>query len=362
MIAPRRVCARAMPVRHNIGPYLADSSAMTSAPAFSHVARRRLLFGAGASAVALASSAVPGATAEFGAWLRSLRAEAAGKGISGSVLDDALAGLQPVARVLELDRRQPESIQTLEQYLASRLTPSKIENGRRRMVEHAALLARVRQRFDVQPQYLVSLWGIESDYGRFMGDFQTVASLATLAHDGRRSAYFREELLNALRVLEQRRMRSADLRGSWAGAMGQCQFMPSNYLAHAIDFGGDGKADIWADLGDVFASMSNFLLKLGWRPRQEWGQEVRLPGGFDRALVDPEGVRKPIAAWKALGVRRLDGGELPGDQQMAGLSQPDGAGTRAFLALDNFGVLRRWNTPQRFRIAVGLLADRIAGA
>jgi membrane-bound lytic murein transglycosylase B len=335
---------------------------MTSAPASSRVARRRFVFAAGAAAMAVSARPTEAATTEFGAWLRSLRAEAAGKGISGGVLDDALAGLQPIARVIELDRRQPESVQTLEQYLASRLTPSKIENGRRRMVEHAALLARVRQRFDVQPQYLVSLWGIESDYGRFMGDFQTVASLATLAHDGRRSAYFREELLNALRVLEQRRMRSADLRGSWAGAMGQCQFMPSNYLAHAIDFGGDGKADIWSDLGDVFASMGNFLLKLGWRPRQDWGQEVQLPAGFDRALVDPEGVRKPVAAWRDLGVRRMGGGALAGDQQMAGISQPDGTGTRAFLTFDNFGVLRRWNTPQRFRIAVGLLADRLANA
>ena len=326
------------------------------------LARRRFLTGAGAACASLACAPITGATTEFGAWLRGLRAEAAGKGISAAVLDDALAGLQPLARVLELDRRQPESIQTLEQYLASRLTASKIENGRRRIAEHAALLARVRQRFDVQAPYLVALWGIESDYGRFMGDFQTVACLATLAHDGRRSAFFREELLSALRILQARRMRGADLRGSWAGAMGQCQFMPSNYLAHAVDFGEDGKADIWADLGDVFASMGNFLVKLGWRGGEGWGYEVRLPEGFDRALVDPETVRRPVSAWHDLGVRRADGGRLSGDDPSAGISQPDGAGGRAFLTTGNFRVLRRWNTPQRFRIAVGLLADRLAAA
>jgi membrane-bound lytic murein transglycosylase B len=334
------------------------STASTS-PGF---ARRRVLAGAGALCAGLAARPAAGASEDFGAWLRGVRAEAAREGISAAVLDDALAGLQPLARILELDRRQPESVQTLEQYLASRLTTTKIENGRRRLAEHAALLARVRQRFDVQAPYLVALWGIESDYGRFMGDFQTVASLATLAHDGRRSAFFRGELLSALRILQSRRMRSADLRGSWAGAMGQCQFMPSNYLAHAVDFGGDGKADIWADLGDVFASMANFLGKLGWRGDEGWGYEVRLPEGFDRGLIDPETVRKPVAAWRELGVRRPDGGRLTGDDAGAAISQPDGAGSRAFLITGNFRVLRRWNTPQRFRIAVGLLADRIAGA
>jgi membrane-bound lytic murein transglycosylase B len=336
---------------------------MTYAPRSIRIARRGLVAGAmSVAASGLLPVAASAATQDFGAWLKALRAEAAGKGISNAVLDDALAGLQPVARVLELDRRQPESVQTLEQYLASRLTQTKIENGRRRMAEHGALLARVQQRFNVQPQVIVALWGVESDYGRFMGDFQIVGCLATLAHDGRRSAFFRGELLNALRILDLRRMRSGELRGSWAGAMGQCQFMPSNYLAHAVDFGGDGKADIWADLGDVFASMSNFLGKLGWRGGEGWGYEVQLPAGFDRALVDPEAVHRPVQEWQALGVRRVGGGRLSGDDAAAGLSQPDGPGTRAFLTTHNFRVLRRWNTPQRFRIAVSLLADRLVSA
>ena len=332
---------------------------MPHAPPSPVLARRRLLAGSGALASGLTPAAPGFAATEFGAWLRALRAEASGKGISGAVLDDALGGLQPIARVLELDRKQPESVQTLEQYLASRLTQTKIENGRRRLAEHAGLLAQVKARYGVQPNYLVSLWGMESDYGRFMGDFQTVACLATLAHDGRRSAFFRDELFNALRILEARRMRSGELRGSWAGAMGQCQFMPSNYLAYAVDFDGTGKPDIWADLGDVFASMSNFLGKLGWRAGEEWGYEIQLPAGFDRSLIDPETVRRPISVWQEMGVRRVGGGRLTGDDPSAGISQPDGAGTRAFLTIGNFRVLRRWNTPQRFRIAVGLLADRI---
>jgi membrane-bound lytic murein transglycosylase B len=333
---------------------------MQSASDLSRLGRRPFL--AGAAALAVVPSSTSAATGDFRTWLQGLRAEAASKGISRPVLDDALLGLQPIPRVIELDRRQPESVQTLAQYLASRLTQTKIENGRRRLADNAALLARVEQRFKVQARYIVALWGMESDYGRFMGDFPIVGSLATLAHDGRRSAFFREELLNALRILERKRMRSSDLRGSWAGAMGQCQFMPSNYLAYAIDLEGDGKADIWGDVADVFASMGNFLGKLGWRGDEHWGYEVELPPGFDRGLVDPDNARRPIAEWQALGVRRLGGGQLVGQDPSAGLSQPDGAGTRAFLTTTNFRVLRRWNTPQRFRIAVGLLADRIGAA
>jgi len=317
---------------------------------------------AGAAALCLPSALTRAAQTDFQTWLHALRNEAASKGISRPVLDDALGSLLPLARVIELDRRQPESVQTLDQYLATRLTQTKIDNGRRRIAEHRDTLARVGQRYDVAARFVVALWGLESDYGRFMGDFSTVASLATLAHDGRRSSFFREELLNALRVLERRRMRSSDLRGSWAGAMGQCQFMPSNYLNHAVDFDGDGKADIWTQHGDVFASISNFLVKLGWQSKEGWGYEVTLPATLDRALIDPDGVRRPISEWQALGVRRRDGAALTGADQAAGLSQPDGSGTRAFLTTANFRVLRRWNTPQRFRIAVCLLADRFVDA
>ncbi|MBL8700190.1 MAG: lytic murein transglycosylase [Alphaproteobacteria bacterium] len=323
--------------------------------------RRAAVAGLLLAPIAPAMPAFAAAT-DFNSWLQGLRSEAQAKGISRRVIDDALAGLAPIPRIIELDRRQPEVVQTLEAYLASRITQTKIDNGRRRLVDNAGLFAQVQQRFNVQPSFITALWGLESDYGRFMGDFSTVASLATLAYDGRRSAFFREELLNALRVLERKGMRSAELRGSWAGAMGQCQFMPSNYLAYAVDHDGDGKADIWNNLGDVFASIANFLGKLGWKGDEGWGYEVTLPAGFERGLVDPESVRRPVTEWQALGVRRLGGGALTGRDAAASLSQPDGAGSRAFLVTSNFRTLRRWNSPQRFRIAVGLLADRLSAA
>lgn len=327
----------------------------------SRLGRRAAL--AAATAGVLAPTLVArAASTDFRTWLQGVRAEAQAKGISKRVIDDALGNIAPNPKIIELDRRQPEVVQTLETYLASRITQTKIDNGRRRLADNAGLFTQVRQAFNVQPAFVTALWGLESDYGRFMGDFSTVQSLATLAHDGRRSAFFREELLNALRVLERKGMRSAELRGSWAGAMGQCQFMPSNYLAYAVDHDGDGRADIWANLGDVFASISNFLLKLGWRGEEGWGYEVVLPSGFDRGLIDPEAVRRPVAEWQALGVRRVDGSALTGRDPAASLSQPDGAGTRAFLVTNNFRVLRRWNSPQRFRIAVGLLADRLVAA
>lgn len=315
-----------------------------------------------AGAAALLAPGARAADGDFASWVRALRGEALQKGISARTLDAALAGLAPQPKILELDRRQPESVQSLEQYLATRLTATKIENGRRRRVDNAELLEQVHARFGVQPHVVVALWGLESDYGRFMGDFSVVSSLATLAYDGRRSAYFRDELLEALRILERGRIKPPDLRGSWAGAMGQCQFMPSNYLRLAVDFDGDGVADIWRSLPDVFASASNKLAKDGWKAGQGWGLEVRLPAGIDEALIDPNGAgpRKPVAEWRDLGVRAVDAPALPGDSREAWISRPDGVGTRAFLVFDNFAVLRRWNTPQRFRIAVGLLADALA--
>lgn len=344
---PSILCPRIETMTKFIGPSL--------------LGRRRTVAGLALGAFAPAIPAAA-ATTDFKTWLQGLRAEALSKGISRGVVDDALGNLAPIPRIIELDRKQPEVVQTLETYLASRITQTKVDNGRKRLADNAGLFAQVQQRFNVQPAFITALWGLESDYGRFMGDFSTVASLATLAHDGRRSAFFREELLNALRVLERKRMRSAELRGSWAGAMGQCQFMPSNYLAYAVDHDGDGKADIWANLGDVFASIANFLGKLGWRGDEGWGYEVTLPAGLDRGLIDPESVRRPIAEWQNLGVRRVGGGPLSGRDTAASLSQPDGAGTRAFLVTNNFRVLRRWNSPQRFRIAVGLLADRLGAA
>lgn len=297
---------------------------------------------------------------EFDAWLKSFRQEAVAKGIPAAVVDQSLAGVAPIPRVLELDRRQPETTLTFNEYITRVVNPGRIESGRARLAEHRDLLARVSHTYGVQPRFIVALWGIETDFGRITGNFSIIAALATLAYDGRRSAFFREELLNALRIVAKGHVGAQELRGSWAGAMGQSQFMPSTYLAYAVDFDGDGKADIWSSRPDVFASAANYLAKVGWRGDETWGREVRLPPGFDRALIDHNKMQKPLTDWQALGVRRADGGDLPARDLTAALVQPGGAEGPTFLIYNNYRVLLRWNRSLYFATAVGFLADRIS--
>jgi membrane-bound lytic murein transglycosylase B len=295
----------------------------------------------------------------FEAWVKAFRQEAIGKGIPVAVVDQSLAGVAPIPRVLELDRRQPETTLTFDEYIARVVNGARVETGRARLQDNRDLLARVGQAYGVQPRFIVSLWGIETDFGRLTGNFSIISALATLAYDGRRSAFFREELLNALRIVARGHITPQELRGSWAGAMGQSQFMPSSYLAYAVDFDGDGRADIWNTRADVFASAANYLSKAGWRGDETWGREVHLPGGFDRTLVDHTKVQKPLAEWHTLGVRRKDGGNLPARDLSASLIQPGGAEGPSFLIYNNYRVLLRWNRSLYFATAVGFLADRI---
>jgi membrane-bound lytic murein transglycosylase B len=321
--------------------------------------RRSFLAGLTASCAALPLRAADAAEQEFDAWLKGFRQEAIGKGIAASIVDQSLAGVAPIPRVLELDRRQPESTLTFDDYIARVVNPGRVESGRARLQEHRDLLDRVSRTYGVQPRFIVSLWGIETDFGRLTGNFSIISALATLAYDGRRSAFFREELLNALRIVAGRHVTPQELRGSWAGAMGQSQFMPSTYLAYAVDFDGDGKADIWGSRADVFASAANYLSKVGWRADETWGREVRVPAGFDRTLVDHNKVQKPLAEWQALGIRRVDGGDLPARELSASVVQPGGADGPSFLIYNNYRVLLRWNRSLYFATAVGFLADRI---
>ena len=296
---------------------------------------------------------------EFDAWLKAFRQEAGAKGIPAGVIEASFAGVAPIPRVLELDRRQPETTLTFDDYITRVVNPGRVESGRARLQEHRDLLARVSQAYGVQPRFIVSLWGIETDFGRLTGNFSIISALATLACDGRRSAFFREELLNALRIVAKGHVAPQELRGSWAGAMGQSQFMPSTYLAYAVDFDGDGKAEIWSSRADVFASAANYLSKVGWRGNETWGRAVRLPAGFDRALVDHNKVQKPLTEWQALGLRRPDGGDLPQRDMAASVIQPGGADGPSFLIYNNYRVLLRWNRSLYFATAVGFLADRI---
>ena len=303
--------------------------------------------------------AVPGSAEDFQIWLGKLRVEAEGKGISQSVLDEALAGIQPIPRVIELDRRQPEFTLTFTQYRDRVVPQSRIKKGRVKYQENRDLLEEIGGKIGVQPRFIVALWGIETDFGRVTGGFKVIPALATLAHDGRRSAFFRKELLNALQILHEGHIAPKEMMGSWAGAMGQSQFMPSSFLAHAVDYDGDGRRDIWTTRPDVFASAANYLAKSGWRADQTWGREVKLPRDFDFALADLK-VRKSIGGWQALGVRQPDGGDLPTRQLSASIVLPEkGKMSPAYLVYSNYRTTLRWNRSTYFALAVGLLSDGI---
>ena len=298
--------------------------------------------------------------AAFDAWLDGVRRDAAAAGISQGTIDAALTGRAPIERVLELDRRQPEFTRTFWSYLERAVTPGRVERGRALMAEHGELLRRIRQRYNVQPSYLVAFWGLESAFGKYTGGYSVIGALATLAYDDRRGAFFRSQLLDALRILDQGHIGVVEMEGSWAGAMGQLQFMPSTFVNYAVDFDGDGRRDIWTDLPDVFASAANYLSSIGWRGDEKWGREVLLPADFDWELASLK-LRKPIAEWRRLGVRRADGSALPAADISGAIIVPGGHKGPAFLVYGNFDKILNWNRSLLYAIAVGHLADRIAG-
>lgn len=310
----------------------------------------------------LAFAGQPAAAADFPSWLDELRKEALAKGISAATVDKTLANLEPIPRVIELDRSQPEFTLTFRNYMDRVVTPARIEKARARFDQHKTLLDEVSKKHGVQARFIVALWGIESDFGRLTGGFDVIPALATLAHDGRRSAYFRGELLNALRIVDQGHIAPPNMRGSWAGAMGQVQFMPSSFLRFAVDFDGDGKKDLWSTLPDVFASAANYLARSGWNGDQTWGRQVRLPEGFDPALLQPK-VRKSLKEWQQLGVRRANGTDLPTVDIQASLVRPTEGKTTGdepvFLVYGNYETILKWNRSHFFALAVGHLADAI---
>ncbi|MEM7222360.1 MAG: lytic murein transglycosylase [Pseudomonadota bacterium] len=297
---------------------------------------------------------------DFDQWLKELRLEARAAGVSEATLDAALLGIAPLERVIELDRRQPEFTQTFWGYLDKRVTPQRIERGRALMLEHGALLDQIRERYNVQPRFLVAFWALESNFGDYTGKIPVIASLVTLAYDQRRSAFFRAQLLDALRILEARHINNEQMKGSWAGAMGQLQFMPSTFVAYAKDGDQDGRIDLWVSLPDVFASAANYLSKIGWRGDQTWGREVRLPEGFDFNMATLA-IWKPIGEWQNLGVRRADGRDLPNADIEGSIIVPAGHGGPAFLVYDNFRATLVWNRSINYALSVGYLADRLVG-
>lgn len=311
-----------------------------------------------ASANQAAGSADPG----FAAWLQDLREEALAKGISAATLDAALKDVAPVARVIEKDRSQREFTLTFTRYLRSSVTETRVERARRLMEEHRDLLQRVEARFGVQPRFLVSFWGLESNFGDYTGGFSVIRALATLAHDSRRSAFFRAELLHALQILDEGHITLDRMLGSWAGAMGQVQFIPSTFVNFAIDFDGDGRRDIWNSLPDIFASAANYLSQEGWRGDETWGREVALPPEFDFGLASLK-IAKPLEDWARVhGLRKSDGSPLPMADLDASIVLPSGHRGPAFLVYRNYRTILIWNRSILYALAVGHLADRIVGA
>jgi len=309
-------------------------------------------------ALALQAGAGRAADVDFGTWLAGVRQEAIAQGLRPQSVTRALAGVHPIDRVLELDRHQPETTLTFEQYIDLVVSPQRLQQGRENLAEHRALLEQVARRYAVQPRFIVALWGIESNYGKGSGDYPEISALATLAYDGRRSAYFRKELMAALKIVDQGWVRPEDMVGSWAGAMGQCQFMPTSYLRFAVSYNDDGRRDIWHRHEDIFASIANYLAQSGWHGDESWGRRVLLPTGFDASLAGLEN-RKPLAEWQRLGIRALDGRDLVTRERDASLLLPDGPDGAALLAFDNFRATLKWNNSSFFAAAVGYLADGI---
>jgi membrane-bound lytic murein transglycosylase B len=296
--------------------------------------------------------------ASFQAFLVSMRAEARHAGIADATLDRAFAGLAPNQGVIDRDRHQPEFTMTWARYRALVISDQRIANGRTAFQQHRALLARIEDRYGVSPGVIMGIWGLESSFGVELGSFHVVEALATLAWEGRRAAFFRGELLAALRILNHGDVSPARMTGSYAGAMGQPQFMPSAYLRYAVDFEGNGRRDIWTSTPDTLASIANYLADSGWRPGGSWGHPVTLPAGFVTA-DSGRGNRQPVGAWIRRGVGSADGRALAPAETQAALILPDGPSGDAFLAYGNFAAIRRYNPSDYYAIAVGLIGDGI---
>jgi membrane-bound lytic murein transglycosylase B len=306
---------------------------------------------------------------EFPAFVEALRTDALARGISPATVNSALTGLEPSPSVIQRDQSQAESVLTIDDYVSRRLTRTFVRSAKQNAARQRSLLRRVSTEYGVPSRVIVAVWGLESNFGRFSGVRPTVQALATLAWEGRRGPFFRGELMDALEIVDRGYIGLDQLRGSWAGAMGQPQFMPSSYLKWAQDFDQDGDRDIWRSEHDIFASIANYLKAHGWSPDATWGREVRLPAGGVDELREAAGMRSegcraeremtnrlPLARWQELGVRTTAGAALPRAALDASLIH---TGKRAFLVYSNYEALLEYNCAHSYALAVALLADRI---
>ncbi len=294
-------------------------------------------------------------------WLSQFKAKAYKEGIDKDVLDNAFKEWKPIDKVLYYDQRQPEFSRTFWGYMNSAISNDRIARGQMLLKKHAKLLKEVERKFGVQPRFLVAFWGLESNFGDYTGGFPVVGALATLAHDTRRRDFFTKELMLALKILNQGHISFDKMLGSWAGAMGQTQFMPSTFTGYAFDGDSDGRKDLWGSLPDVMYSSSNYLSTIGWKGDETWGREVKLPENFDWEIADLK-VKKTLKEWQAIGIRKVNGNNLPNVEGMlASVVLPAGHKGPAFLVYNNFRKIMVWNRSILYAIAVGHLADRLKG-
>ncbi|QEY19002.1 lytic murein transglycosylase [Cellvibrio sp. KY-GH-1] len=297
---------------------------------------------------------------DFSKCLVELTTKAKAAGVSSKTINNSLANAKLNMQVVQLDRKQPEFTTSFADYFNRRVTAQRVNEGRALLSKHHELLMRIEQQYGVPAPYLLAFWGLETNFGNYFGNIPVVDSLATLACDARRSAFFTTELINALRILDAGDIAPNKMIGSWAGAMGNFQFMPSSFLQNAVDFDGDHKRDLWNSKPDALASAANFLRNLGWRADQRWGREVKLPRDFPFLEAGLKNT-KATNEWRKLGVMRADNAALPTTEFTASLLVPAGHQGPAFLVYDNFNVIMRWNRSEFYAIAVGQLADQIAG-
>lgn len=324
--------------------------------------------------VAACVGAKPAVAAEknFEVWLEAVRVEALKRGIKREIVAKALTGFKPIRRIIQRDRNQPEFKLTMARYQRRVVTSRNITIGRKKAKIYAKLLNSVAAKYGVQPRFILAIWAIETRYGAIEADVPLIPSLATLAFDARRSKYFRRQVFAALEMVNRGYIDLNSLFGSWAGAMGQPQFMPSSYLAFAQDFDGDGRRDIWKNEGDVFASIANYLAKHGWQSDMTWGRAVKVPPGLVAQLGKPNrraapgcrartSAQKRLSQWQKLGVRKIDGSNLPTRDLKAALIRPDGDKGDAYLVYRNYAAIMAYNCAHLYAVTVGTLADRIKG-
>jgi len=310
--------------------------------------------------------------ADFDVYVAALKKEALEKGYDEALVDQALATAKFKKKVISADKNQPEVKETLETYLPKRVPQWKIDRARKLYKENQDVLEKVAKEYGVQARFIVALWGLESNFGKIQGGHSVIASLVTLAFDGRRETMYKNQLWAALDILKEGHITLDKFKGSWAGAMGQTQFMPTSFNAYAVDYNGDGRKDIWTTEEDAFASIANYLKQAGWNDDLTWGRQVKLPEGFDNSNILKRGTRtrsqwleywkdseRSLADWQAIGVRKMDGSDLPNVDVTAAMVMPDDVNGRMYLAYDNYKALMHWNRSYYFATSVGYLSDRI---